>query len=218
MFLTPTESERLTIFTAAEFARRNLRDGVRLSHPEAVAYLTDEILLAARKDLSFEEVIDHAGHLLTAAQVQDGVAAMVDMIMVDALFAEGTKLITVVDPIAPTADDIVPGEIIVAEQAVVLFGGSEVTRVTVVNRGDRDVQVRSQTHFFEANESLEFDRRAAWGRRLAVASGAGVRFEPGMSVVASLVPISGDRVVHGFRGLVDGPLDSNEDATTGAPS
>lgn len=218
MNLTPTESERLTIFTAAEFARRHLRHGVRLSHPEAVAYLTDEILLAARKDLSFEDVIDHAGHLLTAAQVQDGVAALVDMLMVDAPFAEGTKLITVVDPIAPAAGDVVPGEIILADHPVVLFDGAEITTVTVVNRGDRDVQVRSQTHFFEANESLEFDRRATWGRKLAVASGAGVRFEPGMAVVVPLVPISGERVVHGFRGLVDGPLDENENATAAGPS
>src|SRR5690606_2746708 len=65
MNLTPTEQERLTIFTAAEFARRNRSLGIRLSHPEAVALITDEVMTAVRRDLSYEEVRDLAGRLLT---------------------------------------------------------------------------------------------------------------------------------------------------------
>ncbi|SNS81775.1 urease subunit beta [Rhodococcoides kyotonense] len=210
MYLTPTEMERLTVFTAAQIARRNLAEGVRLSHPEAVAYLTDEILLAARKDMTFEKVIDHACHLLTRDQVMDGVPYMLSILLVDAPFAEGTKLVTVVDPIAGSADEIVPGEIVAADAPVELFGGLDSIEVRVVNTGDRDVQVRSQTHFFESNTALEFDRRAAWGHKLEVAAGAGVRFEPGIPVIVRLVPMAGDRVVHGFRGLVDGSLDESE--------
>jgi urease subunit gamma/beta len=79
----------------------------------------------------------------------------------------------------------------------------------VVNRGDRDIQVRSQSHFFETNPALEFDRRAAWGRKLDVASGTGVRFEPGIPVEVKLVPIAGERVIQGFSGLANGALDAD---------
>ncbi|MET0451444.1 MAG: urease subunit beta [Mycobacterium sp.] len=206
MNLTPTEMERLVVFSAAELARRNVREGVPLSHPEAVALLTDEVLLSARRNMAYDEVIDHAAGTLTAEQCEPGVPDMVRIVTVDAPFADGTKLVTLIDPITRGENDVHPGEIIVGDEPVELFPGVDRTSMTVVNRGDRDIQVRSQTHFFESNAALEFDRRAAWGLKLDVASGAGVRFEPGMPVEVTLVPIAGDRVIHGFSGTVDGPL------------
>ncbi|NIZ92342.1 urease subunit beta [Kineococcus rubinsiae] len=208
MNLLPTELERLTVFLAAEFARRNLREGIPLSHPEAVAYLTDEVMLAARRGADYPDVRDGAGRLLRADQVEPGVAEMVRVVMVDAPFAEGTKLVAVFDPIPGTEGALVPGEVFVGAEPVELFGGVERVRVSVLNTGDRDVQVRSQTHFFEVNPALDFDRRAAWGRTLDVPAGGGVRFEPGIPVEVALVPVAGDRVVFGFAGLVDGPLDA----------
>ncbi len=98
------------------------------------------------------------------------------------------------------------------EEAVELFAGAERVELTVVNRGDRDIQVRSQSHFFETNPALDFDRRSAWGCKLDVASGAGVRFEPGIPVQVQLVPMSGDRVVQGFSGRVNGSLDTGRAA------
>lgn len=210
MFLTPTELERLTVFTAAQLARRNLAEGVLLSHPEAVALLTDEIMLAARKDMAFDAVVDHACHVLQADQVMTGVPQMISILLVDAPFAEGTKLVTVVDPIPWSEESVTPGEVLTADSPVDMFVGLDSIELRVVNTGDRDIQVRSQTHFFESNDALDFDRRSAWGRTLAVAAGAGVRFEPGMPVTVELVPIAGDRVVQGFRGLVNGPLDSKD--------
>lgn len=210
MNLTPTELERLTVFTAAELARRNVREGVLLSHPEAVALLTDEVMLAARRNLAYDEVIDHATGLLTAPQCEPGVPDMVGLIAVDAPFPDGTKLVTLIDPITAVPNDIRPGEIIVGDEPVELFTGAQRVLLTVINRGDRDIQVRSQSHFFETNPALEFDRRAAWGHKLDVASGAGVRFEPGIPVQVRLVPIAGDRVAHGFSGAVNGPLDAGE--------
>lgn len=208
MNLTPTEIERLTLFSAAELARRNLREGVLLSHPEAVALLVDEVMLAARKNLAYDEVIDRAAALLRADQCEPGVPDMVRIVTMDAPFADGTKLVTLIDPIVPAENDIRPGEIIVGEQPIELFPGVKRVSLTVVNRGDRDVQVRSHSHFFEANAALEFDRRAAWGHKLDVASGAGVRFEPGIPVDVQLVPMAGDRVIHGFSGACDGPLEA----------
>ncbi|GAS94606.1 urease beta/gamma subunit [Mycolicibacterium canariasense] len=208
MNLTPTEIERLMIFGAAEMARRNLREGLRLSHPEAVALLVDEVMLAARKDMSYAEVVDHAAQVLTSDQCEPGVPDMIGIVTMDAPFPDGTKLVTLIDPIARAAGDIRPGEVLVGDQPVALFEGQPRVTLTVVNRGDRDVQVRSQTHFVETNPALEFDRRAAWGHKLAIASGAGVRFEPGIPVEVTLVPMSGDRVAQGFSGLVNGPLDA----------
>lgn len=208
MNLTPTEMERLTLFTAAEFARRNLREGVRLSHPEVVAYISDEVMQAARRGEDYVEIRDRAGRMLRADQVEPGVAQMVEVIMVDAPFEEGTKLLAVFDPVPVVEGSFAPGEVLVADGAVQRFPGADRVRVAVRNTGDRDVQVRSLTHFFEVNPALEFDRRAAWGRRLDVPAGAGVRFEPDVLVEVDLVEFVGDRVVHGFAGLVDGPLDA----------
>ena len=95
------------------------------------------------------------------------------------------------------------------DEPVELFPDAERLALTVVNRGDRDIQVRSQSHFFETNLALEFDRRAAWGHKLDVASGAGVRFEPGIPVEVKLVPMAGDRVAQGFSGVVNGSLDAD---------
>jgi urease subunit gamma/beta len=100
MNLSPTEMDRLVIFTAAEMARRNLRLGVRLSHPEAVAFITDEVMLAARRDMPYEEIRDMAGRLLTTDDVEPGVAQMIPLIYIECGFAEGTKLIALFEPIA----------------------------------------------------------------------------------------------------------------------
>lgn len=216
MNLTPTELDRLTIFAAAELARRYRSLGIRLSRPEAVALICDEVLTAARRDLPYAEIRDLAGRLLSTDDVMPGVAEMIPLICLEAGFAEGTKLIAIFDPIRPgetTApldayDAIVPGEIIAPDEDLELFAGTDAVSLDVVNTGDRDVQVRSHAHFFEANRALNFDRAAAWGRKLDVAAGAGVRFEPGIPKQVRLVPIQGLRVVVGQAGLVNGPLDA----------
>jgi urease subunit gamma/beta len=207
MNLTPTELERLTIFNAAEFARRNKRDGVHLSHPEAVALITDEMMHAARRGLPYAEIIDLAAKLLTAADVMPGVPSMIPFICVEGDFAEGTKMMVVFSPIAPVAGDIVPGEIITVDDEIELNAGRAATEVMVVNRGDRDIQVRSHAHFFEVNRALEFERARAFGMRLDTPSGVGVRFEPGIAKTVRLVAFGGARIASGFAGLTNGALD-----------
>ena len=95
---------------------------------------------------------------------------------------------------------LVPGELVLAADPVVLNAGAPVTTLVVLNRGDRPVQVGSHYHFAEANPALEFDRDAAWGLRLDIPAGTAVRFEPGMTREVGLVPIAGRRVVTGLRG------------------
>ncbi|MFG2681092.1 urease subunit beta [Streptomyces sp. NPDC048392] len=103
---------------------------------------------------------------------------------------------------------MIPGEILFADEPVAFNEGREVTRLTVLNTADRPVQVGSHYHFAEANPGLEFDRVAAHGRRLDIAAGTAVRFEPGIPVDVRLVPLAGARVVVGLRGATGGALDA----------
>nr|WP_250009375.1 urease subunit beta [Actinoplanes sp. M2I2] len=102
----------------------------------------------------------------------------------------------------------IPGEILFGDGDIEINPGRELLSMTVRNTGDRPVQVGSHFHFAESNTALEFDRRAAWGHRLAVPAGTSVRFEPGMPRDVSLVALAGARIVPGLRGLAGGPLDS----------
>jgi urease subunit beta len=92
-----------------------------------------------------------------------------------------------------------PGEVVTGEGAVPLNPGRPRTTLTVVNTGDRPVQVGSHYHFAQANDALAFDREAARGLRLDVPAGTAVRFEPGITREVSLVPLAGRRVVPGLR-------------------
>jgi len=100
MHLTPKEQERLLIFTAAEMARRRKRKGIKLNYPEAVAYISDEIQEKAREgDSMAADLIQYGATLLTRDDVMEGVGALLTEIQVEALFPDGTKLVTVHQPI-----------------------------------------------------------------------------------------------------------------------
>ncbi len=101
---------------------------------------------------------------------------------------------------------MIPGEYFIQDGEIELNVGAEVTTLTVSNTGDRPVQVGSHYHFFETNAALEFDREAARGKRLDIAAGTAVRFEPGQMREVSLVPLSGARKVYGFNQNVMGEL------------
>jgi urease subunit beta len=99
-----------------------------------------------------------------------------------------------------------PGELLVDGPDHVLNPGRRPLTVVVENSGDRPIQVGSHYHFAETNAALQFDRAAAHGMRLNIASGTAVRFEPGQQRTVELVDFAGDRQVWGFRGLVQGAL------------
>jgi urease subunit beta len=101
---------------------------------------------------------------------------------------------------------MIPGEIFPAAGDLTLNEGAEVTVLMVANTGDRPVQVGSHYHFAETNPGLDFDRAAAHGKRLDIAAGTAVRFEPGQTREVRLVPLAGGRVVYGFNQRVMGPL------------
>ena len=99
---------------------------------------------------------------------------------------------------------LVPGELIVDAGELPLNPGRRTLTLVVENGADRPIQVGSHYHFAETNAGLEFDRPAAHGMRLNIASGMAVRFEPGQQRTVELVDIGGDRQIYGFRGLVQG--------------
>jgi len=101
---------------------------------------------------------------------------------------------------------MIPGELFTDEGVHALNPGRRTLSLVVQNAGDRPIQVGSHYHFAETNGSLSFDRDAARGMRLNIASGTAVRFEPGQQRTVELVDYAGDRAVYGFRGLVQGEL------------
>ena len=101
---------------------------------------------------------------------------------------------------------MIPGELFIKDGEIALNAGRKTVTLTVSNTGDRPIQVGSHYHFAETNGALDFDRPAARGMRLNIASGTAVRFEPGQQRTVELVDYAGERVVAGFRGLVQGRL------------
>jgi urease subunit gamma len=99
MHLTPREQEKLLIFVAAEVARKRQARGLKLNHPEAIAIISAEILEAARDGKSVAEIMTFGATILKREDVMDGVAEMIHDVQVEATFPDGTKLVTIHDPI-----------------------------------------------------------------------------------------------------------------------
>ncbi|MFC5183869.1 urease subunit gamma [Actinomadura harenae] len=218
MHLTHHEQERLMIHVAADVAAKRRARGLRLNYPEVVALLTAHVLEGARDGRTVRELMSSGRGVLTRQDVLQGVPEMIEMIQVEATFPDGTKLVTITDPI-PTRPDVTgPGQVEHPESAgpVLVNEGLPVTRVEVRNTGDRAVQVGSHYHFYEVNPALEIrplqaldaapDRECAYGRRLNIPAGKSRRFETACRVEVDLVPLQGDRIVMGLRGLVGGEL------------
>ena len=206
MLLTPRGKDKLLLAMAAQVARNRLARGVKLNYPEAVALISDFVVEGARDGRSVAELMRAGGHVLTADQCMDGIPEMIHDIQVEATFPDGTKLVTVHHPIRGAASAEVPGTVTTRPGDIVFNDGAPRTLLTVANVGDRPIQVGSHYHFYEVNAGLTFDREAARGRRLDIAPGTAVRFEPGATRDVVLVPLGGDRTVYGFRGDVMGKL------------
>lgn len=206
MLLTPHEKDKLLIAMAANVARRRLERGVKLNYPETIALITDFIVEGARDGRSVADLMEAGAHVLTPDQVMDGIAAMIHDVQVEATFPDGTKLVTVHEPIRGAANERVPGELMPRSGEIVLNEGRERLTIDVANTGDRPIQVGSHYHFFETNAGLRFERAKTRGMRLDIPAGTAVRFEPGQTRSVTLVALAGERKVFGFRGEVMGAL------------
>jgi urease subunit gamma/beta len=224
MHLTPHELDKLTLHQAGVVAQKRLARGVRLNHPEAVALIATQILEFIRDGRPVAELMDLGRQLLGHADVMEGVAELVHEVQIEGTFPDGTKLVTVHNPIVaehgnlelalygsflpvptnvrlkPVATEgaaIVPGEITCAPGEITANEGRDAVKIAVTNRGDRPIQVGSHYHFVETNRALDFDRKASYGMRLDIPAGTAVRFEPGETRTVALVAIAGRRVIRG---------------------
>ena len=214
MLLTPTELERLTIYTAAELARKRRAKGLKLNYPEATAIIADEILEGAREGRSVAEMIGYGSTILNTDDVMPGVADLMPVLQVEATFPDGTKLVTVHDPIRPgklrkESSAVVPGEIFTPDGDIELNAGRRKVTLKAVNSGDRPIQIGSHYHFFEANKALDFDRAASFGMHLDIPAGTAVRFEPGEAKQVTLAEFGGSGEVFGLNNLTDGSTRSD---------
>jgi urease subunit gamma/beta len=214
--LTPTEVDRLLLHLAALLARSRRERGLLLNVPEATAIIADAVAEAARDGRTHAGAMAAGRAALGADDVLPGVADILTQVHVEAVFDDGSRLVSVSDPIGGGhLGEAAPGALLAGEhrddEGTHIGGATRVqdtVTVAVVNEADVPISVSSHFHFFETNPRLRFDRAAAYGRHLDVPAGSTVAFPPGEPVEVALVPISGARVVVGFAGLVDGPLDA----------
>ena len=195
MYLTPTEEDRLRVFTAAELARRTLARGLRLNAPEAVALVCDAMHSAARGGASLEDVMEAGRGAVPASQVMDGVADIVDEIRLEVLLDEGSRVVVLHHPWGSGGADA-PGAVRTQGPVVELAAGRERRRLTVQNQSKRPVRVSSHFPFWRANPRLAFDREAARGFRLDVPAGSSVRWAPGEAKEIGLVRYGGQEASH----------------------
>ena len=197
---------------AGFLAQKRLARGVRLNYPEAVALIATQLLELIRDGKRVSELMDLGRQMLGRAQVMPGVAAMIAEVQVEGTFPDGTKLVTVPDPIArqdgdlalalygsflpvpplsvfagDAGEEIVAGEVLSLPGEVILNAGRDEVALPVKNVGDRPIQVGSHFPFWESNSALLFDRVRATGMRLDIPAGTAVRFEPGDEKTVKLV-------------------------------
>lgn len=240
MRLTPHEKEKVELHTMGTIAQRRLASGVRLNVPETIALLVSRVMDMARSGkYSVAQLMELGRSLLGKRQVRAGVASIVDEVQIEATFRDGTKLVTVHNPIArmdgdlalalygsflpvpsldvftpkagdePDDENLVPGEVLAMDGIIELNAGRETCVVEVTNTSDRPVQVGSHYHFIESNPVLVFDRLASYGKRLNIAAGTAIRFEPGESKTVTLVDIAGNRIIRGGNNICNGPVDKS---------
>src|SRR6266496_3221891 len=230
MHLSPREIDKLLLHNAGFLAQKRLARGLRLNHPEAMALIATQLLEFIRDGKSVAELMDLGRKFLGRNQVMSGVSEMIYDVQVEGTFPDGSKLVTVHHPVAsengdlklalhgsflpvpelsifkPVADEPVPGSCEIKDGEIELNAGRATVELPVTNLGDRPIQVGSHYHFIETNAALQFDRGAAYGKRLDIPAGTAVRFEPGETKTVKLVEIAGKKVIRGGNNLASGKV------------
>jgi len=197
MRLTRWEEDRLLVFSAAELARRHRERGLLLNAPEAVALICDKMFEAARGGASYDEVVAAGLAAVGAEDVMPGVRELVDLVSLEVLLGDGTRLVVLLDPIGAEAgaaggalalDPDGPGAVTLGpDELPDPAAGLEHRELEVTNTSKRVVRVSSHFPFHRANARLAFDRDRANGFRLDLPSGGSTRWAPGESRRVRLV-------------------------------
>ena len=237
MRLSPGEVEKLILHNAGFLAQKRYARGLKLNYVEAIALIASQLQEFIREGYSVADLMNLGKKILGISDVLPNVHEMIHEVQVEGTFPDGTKLVTVHDPICRESGDVSlalygsglvktnearravdnvlpfePGEYLCENEELVLNEGRSTVTLEVTNMGDRPVQVGSHYPFFEANPKLAFNRSKAYGYRLDIPSGAAVRFEPGECKTLKLVEISGERTVYGGHGLISGKLSESNRA------
>lgn len=192
MNLTEREKDKLLIYTASILAKQRKDKGIELNYPEAVAFITAEVLELARSGRRIEEVQLLAARVLRRKDVMEGVPEMLEELAVDATFPDGSKVV-VIRGLFPSQEYVVPGEIIVAPgKDIEINAGTEKKTIKITNNSDRTVFIGSHIHLVETNSKLAFDRYQAEGHRMNIPSGTMEIFSPGEEKVVELTKRAGE--------------------------
>ena len=196
MQIGPTEQARLTVFLAAELARRNRRDGLPLNAPEAIAIACDEMHLAARRGWSFEDVVRAGRDSVAPEELLDGVAELIAEIRVEVLLDEGSRLV-VLRGLGSAADGSeAPGAADPAATPVTINAGLDTFELEVTNTSLVPIRVSSHFPFDRVNTKLVFDREAAVDARLDIPAGDTLRWTPGETQRVRLVRLHREHGSH----------------------
>ncbi|KAL8279235.1 hypothetical protein RQP46_008272 [Phenoliferia psychrophenolica] len=226
MHLLPREVDKILLANVGGLAQRRLARGVRLNLTEATALISSVLHELIRDGKhSVAELMALGKRILGRAHVLPSVPGLLHEIQVEGAFHDGVFLVTVHDPIASAQGDLslalyssflpippegtfgdgldevkredLPGALILRTEPITINVGRKRVKVRVTNTGDRPIQIGSHYHFTEVNKALVFDRSLAFFRRLDIAAGTAVRFEPGDTKTVTLVDIAGNKVVSG---------------------
>jgi urease subunit gamma/beta len=235
MRLIPRDVEKLMLHTACVVAQKRYARGLKLNYPEAIALISGQLLELIRDGHSLTELTKLGKEILGKNDVMHGVAEMIEQVQVEGTLLDGTKLISVHQPICKENVDsklalygsgltksidkieldnsmnVLPGLVETMDEPIVYNANRKVISMKVTNTGTRPIQVGSHCCFEETNKALSFDRVASIGFRLNVPAGTAVRFEAGETQTVELVEIAGDKMIFGGNGLVNGTYEGKQD-------
>ncbi|HEV2478904.1 MAG TPA: urease subunit gamma [Puia sp.] len=231
MKLSPKEVEKLQLHQAGFVAQKRYARGLLLNYPETVALIATQLLEFIREGETVARLMQKGRQILGHDDVMEGVAELLDTVQVEGTFPDGTKLVSVHQPISEqgldnglalygsgltraarrTAVDNTsearPGETFIGAGDIELNAGRATVTLDVLNTGDRSIQIGSHYPFAEANKALRFDRVSAIGYRLDIPSGTAIRIKPGEKRSVQLVAIAGEKKVFGANALINGPIE-----------
>lgn len=231
MKLSPKEVEKLQLHQAGFVAQKRYARGLLLNYPETVALIATQLLEFIREGETVAGLMQKGKRILGHDDVMEGVAEMLDTVQVEGTFPDGTKLVSVHQPISErgldnglalygsgltrvsrrtvvdNTSETRPGETFIGAGDIELNAGRATITVEVENTGDRSIQIGSHYPFAEANRALQFDRISTIGFRLDIPSGTAIRIKPGEKRAVQLVAIAGERKVFGANALINGPIE-----------
>jgi urease subunit gamma/beta len=202
MELTPSEQDRVLLLTAAIISAQRLASGLLLNKPEAVSLMCAAVIECARAGGSHADAVAAGTSAVTAEMLLPGVASMLRGVSVEAVFDDGLRLVALPDF---ANEEFVPGQVVRRHSVKTV---TPTSTIPVTNTASIDISLTSHIHVFETNPMLLMDRSAAYGMRPAIASAHHILIPAGQTVEVPLVEIAGERVIIGFAGMVDGPLDA----------